>query len=193
MDFTDRALIEPLVEAYYKPQELDDDTVSHTATWVRRYCERVQRDGTAHEQRRRNMNAVNPKYVLRNYLAQLAIDKAQEGDFSMVNELLEILRHPYEEQPGQESFAREAPRMGPSPCGLLDALVQLLKPVTLVYPRHRPALSQAHEAPSPAVRQFPRLHGLEPSTGSLQTLCGCTSSRGSTWFPSRMVPPMPLA
>ena len=109
VDFTDRALIEPLVEAYYKPQELDDDTVSETATWVRRYCERVQRDGTAHEQRRRNMNAVNPKYVLRNYLAQLAIDKAQEGDFSMVNELLEILRHPYEEQPGQESFAEKRP------------------------------------------------------------------------------------
>jgi len=106
---TDRALIEPLEEAYYNPQDLNEDTVARTAAWIRRYRQRVQRDGTVDEERRRSMNAVNPKYVLRNYLAQLAIDKAQEGDFSMVKELLELLRHPYGEQPGQERLAEKRP------------------------------------------------------------------------------------
>ncbi len=105
----DGALIEPLIQAYYKPQELDEETKRRTAAWLRSYGERVQRDGTADEERFREMNAVNPKYVLRNYLAQLAIDKAEEGDFSMVNELLELLRRPYDEQPGQEHLAEKRP------------------------------------------------------------------------------------
>ena len=55
------------------------------------------------------MNAVNPKYVLRNYLAQLAIDKSEQGDHAMVGELLELLRHPFDEQPDKEEYAAKRP------------------------------------------------------------------------------------
>jgi uncharacterized protein YdiU (UPF0061 family) len=55
------------------------------------------------------MNAVNPKYVLRNYMAQLAIDKAEQGDFSLIHDLLELLRRPYDSQPDKEEYAARRP------------------------------------------------------------------------------------
>ena len=55
------------------------------------------------------MDRVNPKYVLRNYIAQLAIDDAHQGDFGKVNELLQVLRRPYDEQPEFEHYAERRP------------------------------------------------------------------------------------
>lgn len=55
------------------------------------------------------MNSVNPKYVLRNYLCQSAIDAAELGDFGEVRRLLKLLQRPYDEQPGMEKYARLPP------------------------------------------------------------------------------------
>jgi uncharacterized protein YdiU (UPF0061 family) len=55
------------------------------------------------------MDAVNPKYVLRNYLAQVAIDKASKKDFSEVAKLLAVLENPYDEQPDNEAYAALPP------------------------------------------------------------------------------------
>jgi len=102
-------LMKPLMEAYYLPEELGADEKVRITNWIRQYISRLADDGDTHENKCNRMNAVNPKYVLRNYLAQLAIDKSEQGDHSLVNELLEVLRNPYEEQPGKESFAEKRP------------------------------------------------------------------------------------
>lgn len=103
-DTGNRSLVEPLLDAYYRPEEVHGDLVAHTAGWLRRWLDRV--DGT---DVRPAMEAVNPRFVLRNYLAQLAIDDATQGDFTMVDELLDTLRRPYDDQPGRERFAEKRP------------------------------------------------------------------------------------
>ena len=108
-DDSDEVLMRPLIEAYYVPEQLTSEHKARIGNWLRSYIKRVRHDGTPDGVRRTRMNTVNPKYVLRNYLAQLAIDKAEQGDFAMVNDLLELLRHPYDEQPGKEELAAKRP------------------------------------------------------------------------------------
>ncbi len=106
---TDDDLISPLLDAYYAPNELTPDHKTQIATWIRTYIKRIQKEGTPNTTRKMKMNATNPKYVLRNYLAQLAIDKAEAGDHTGVTEVLDVLRNPYDEQPTKETYAQKRP------------------------------------------------------------------------------------
>lgn len=106
---TDDELVAPLFDAYYLPQQLTVAFKNRIANWLRGYVVRVRAEGIADEVRSKQMNTVNPKFVLRNYLAQLAIDKAENGDFSLIAESLEVLRNPYSEQLGKELFAQKRP------------------------------------------------------------------------------------
>jgi uncharacterized protein YdiU (UPF0061 family) len=99
----------PLLEAYYEPESLTAEHRVQIGNWLRRYLARVGQEGTPDSARRERMHAVNPKYVLRNYLAQLAIDQAEQGDYAMVNDLLELLRRPYDEQPAHDVYAQKRP------------------------------------------------------------------------------------
>ncbi len=90
----------------------DEALVTHgdrLGLWLRRWHAEVSATGDAPSARRVRMHAVNPKYVLRNWLAQEAIDLAEAGDVSRVHELLELLRNPYDEQPGMERFTAKRP------------------------------------------------------------------------------------
>ncbi|MDH3714424.1 MAG: YdiU family protein [Gammaproteobacteria bacterium] len=102
-------LLQPLAPAYYTPKSVDDDCHSRTVKWLNDYLQRCAGDGRSGVERRAIMHRVNPKYVLRNYLAQLAIDDAEQGDYEKISELLEVLRHPYEEQPDRDHYAEKRP------------------------------------------------------------------------------------
>ena len=97
------------MDAYYLPEQITRDHRRRTRAWLQSYFARVRSEGTADAVRRQRMDAVNPKYVLRNYMAQEAIDRAEAGDFERIHTLLEVLRHPYDEQPDAEEFAAKRP------------------------------------------------------------------------------------
>jgi len=74
-------------------------------TWARRYRERLAYESLPAAERATRMDRVNPKFVLRNHLAQAAIERAQQGDFGEVERLLKVLERPFDEQPEHEADA----------------------------------------------------------------------------------------
>jgi uncharacterized protein YdiU (UPF0061 family) len=104
----DAPKLELLQDAFYR-QDLPKENVGDLTEWLEDWAKRIRSEGESDVVRVARMNAVNPRYVLRNYLAQQAIDLAASGDPGMIHELLEVLRHPYDEQPDREAFAARRP------------------------------------------------------------------------------------
>ena len=101
--------ITTMIDAYYDPSALVGETREKINQWLRTYALRVMNENRPADARRRSMHSVNPLYVPRNYLAQLAIDAVEEDDYAFLHEWLDVLKNPYEEQPGKEKFAGKRP------------------------------------------------------------------------------------
>ena len=101
--------IEIIQEAFYVPTEVSDTIRYQWNSWFDRYAERLQKESASDEDRRNRMNSVNPKFVLRNYMSQLAIDKANEGDYGLIAELFQLLKQPYDEQPEYQKWFAKRP------------------------------------------------------------------------------------
>jgi uncharacterized protein YdiU (UPF0061 family) len=80
--------------------------------WAADYLARSAREGDDQAQRRTRMHAANPRYILRNYLAQQVIEAAEQGDYGPVRELHQVLSRPFDEQPGSERYAQRPPEWG---------------------------------------------------------------------------------
>ncbi|WP_297796719.1 protein adenylyltransferase SelO [uncultured Marinobacter sp.] len=80
--------------------------------WLERYQQRLETESHAHDAREYAMCKVNPKYILRNYLAQQVIQEAQNGDYEPMKELLKVLEKPFDEQPEFEGYAALPPDWG---------------------------------------------------------------------------------
>ena len=96
-------------DAFYKPDEIVGNIETRWDDWFNRYAERLQLESLSNNERQKEMNEVNPKYVLRNYMAQLAIDSADKADYGLIDELFQILKKPYDEQPEFEKWFAKRP------------------------------------------------------------------------------------
>ena len=90
-------------------RELFADGAAYAA-WAGRYRARLALEAGADAERKARMDRVNPKFVLRNYLAETAIRKAaDERDYAEIERLMRVLSRPYDEQPGMQAYAEPAP------------------------------------------------------------------------------------
>jgi uncharacterized protein YdiU (UPF0061 family) len=78
-------------------------------TWLTNHSERLKREPENSAQRIEKMNKINPKYVLRNYMAHLAIEAADKNDYSVLMELYTLLKNPYSEQKEMEKWFVKRP------------------------------------------------------------------------------------
>ena len=101
--------VELIQDAFYTPDTIKGNVLNNWKQWFANYAKRLEDETTSAEERQQQMNKVNPKYVLRNYMAQLAIDKADKGDTSLLEELYLLLKEPYSEQPKFEHWFAKRP------------------------------------------------------------------------------------
>jgi len=103
------SFIDFVKDAFYKPEELKDSILSDWRDWFSAYNTRLEQEELTDEDRKTEMNKVNPKYVLRNYIAQLLIEEADKGDYSLIDEVHTMLKHPYDEQGNNQKWFVKRP------------------------------------------------------------------------------------
>ncbi|RRR68984.1 MAG: YdiU family protein [Candidatus Viridilinea halotolerans] len=100
--------LDPMAAAFYNAEA----RVAHgpaLEAWLQGYAARLRASDVSPEQRHTLMLQTNPRFVPRNYLCQLAIDQAEQGDLRPLQRLMEVLRQPYTEQPEHADLAAPRP------------------------------------------------------------------------------------
>ena len=101
----------PAAEALAKVR---DEIINRTAfdEWSSEFIARTANDTRPQAQRREEMHAVNPLYMLRNYLIQIAIEAAEDGDYAPLHKLQQVLSTPFTAQDGCAEYAERPPQWG---------------------------------------------------------------------------------
>jgi serine/tyrosine/threonine adenylyltransferase len=98
-----------VADAFYTPNKIVGTLKTSWFAWMELYLEQIKGETLSDAERKQVMNKVNPKYVLRNYMAQLAIEAAEKQDYSVIDELYTLLKNPYDEQPQYEKWFAKRP------------------------------------------------------------------------------------
>jgi uncharacterized protein YdiU (UPF0061 family) len=96
-------------KAFYDFENISNEVKDNWNLWFKKYANRLQKEFISSEERKQKMDTVNPKYVLRNYMSQMAIDEADKGNYTLIDELFQLLKKPYETQPEQEKWFSKRP------------------------------------------------------------------------------------
>ena len=100
--------IDTLANAFYTKARLKEFS-EDIQQWLNNYADRVQQSKLPPAERLEKMQTHNPRYVLRNYMAQEAIDLAEQGNNTHLLTLLNLLKNPYTAQKGMEQFEQKRP------------------------------------------------------------------------------------
>ena len=103
--------------SFYSLKDIKPSNKEQFLSWLARYVTRLEAQNISSAQRIKMMNQVNPKFVLRNYLAQQAIEKAEMGDYQEIHQLATLLQKPYDEQPQLEHYAQKRPQWAEQKAG----------------------------------------------------------------------------
>lgn len=101
--------LEIVTSAFYQNETISEAILEKWKVWFNIYDLRLQQEQITNFERAKNMNAVNPKYVLRNYMAQMVINEAEKGNYQLLSQLFELLKNPYNEQPDCEKWFTKRP------------------------------------------------------------------------------------
>ena len=109
-DFTNEKQGLQLIEkAFYTPSKISSEVKNQWILWFEKYSLRLHKERISSKDRKAKMDAKNPKYILRNYMSQMAIEEAEKGDYSLIEELYQLIKKPYDEQIDQEKWFVKRP------------------------------------------------------------------------------------
>ena len=95
--------------SFYKSEEVTGIILETWHFWFAQYLTILKEEQNSDSERKTQLNSVNPKYVLRNYMAQMAIELAEKEDYTLIDEFYTLLLHPYDEQPEMEKWYAKRP------------------------------------------------------------------------------------
>lgn len=98
-----------IMKPSYYTEYLSEKILQEIYTWFKAYQNRLKMEPQTQNDRKIRMNKVNPKYILRNYMSQLAIEEANQGKLDLIYELHDMLKKPYDNQPKYEKWYTKRP------------------------------------------------------------------------------------
>ncbi len=107
--FSNNDLDDLFKHSWYQENQITDGYRLNLNSWLEQYRGLVRQSGLQDDERKQLMNSTNPKFVLRNYLAQQAIDGLEQGDDSILRDLMKAMQAPYEEQPEYDQYCKKRP------------------------------------------------------------------------------------